>query len=80
MKAAKITREEIEQYYGSVEAYNEEQRRCGMCGLETASKEGEFVTIAAGQTSANMLAQDGGKLTFSQRLGHTFDRLKKQTA
>jgi hypothetical protein len=36
MRKAEITVEEIKKYWGSVEAYNEEQRRCGAVELEEA--------------------------------------------
>jgi hypothetical protein len=39
-----LTREEIVSFWGSVEAYNEEQRRCGLLQLETEQIEKEFIS------------------------------------
>lgn len=38
MKKAKLSVAEIEQYWGSLEAYNEEQRRIGLYELETGQR------------------------------------------
>lgn len=80
MKKVTMTREEIEQYYGSVEAYNEEQRRCGLYEIETESRESNIATVAALRSGPDGQARSGGKLSFGQRMGRTFARGKKQPA
>ncbi len=55
MKRAEITVEEIKKYWGSVEAYNEEQRRCGAVELEETQVALEFAheNLAAPTDSTN---------------------------
>lgn len=38
MEKTTLTRAEIEKYWGSMEAYEEEQRRCGLYAIEAAAK------------------------------------------
>jgi hypothetical protein len=42
-KKTESSLEEIIHYYGSLEAYNEEQRRCGMVTIETAMRANPFI-------------------------------------
>jgi hypothetical protein len=55
---ATISMEEIVKYWGSLEAYNEEQRRCGILRVETLATS----KVLSGQS----IAETKGRLAFSK--------------
>lgn len=72
MKAATLSLKEIERYWGSLEAYNEEQRRIGLAELE-AEQFNNFANFDSKPTLVSNLAED----TITQRHNgqHTSFRL-----
>ena len=60
MKNGALTLAEIEQYYGSLEAYNEEQRRCGLAELEEYQRSGPLKFFMPGYALAIMEESNGG--------------------
>lgn len=72
MKNLNITMREIEQYWGSLEAYNEEQRRCGLVELETAQLKDEDNLNHSWLTSATAVIVDNTINTTNTRGGLRF--------
>lgn len=60
MKNRSLTLAEIEQYYGSLEAYNEEQRRCGLAELEEYQRNGPVKYFMPSYALAIMEKSNGG--------------------